>query len=1085
MKKICTLSVSLLLYCSFLQAQGIYQLWGMSKSGGTDDAGAMFSVGPTGNNFLLRNQFTYVYPGAQPKYTEPIAYNGKLYGMTRMGGRNYAGVIYEYIPATNTYTRKIDLATATGSFPEGSLTLYNGKFYGMTIRGGANDAGVIFEWDPTTNIYTKKIDFNYTNGSSPSGSMVVSNGKFYGMTYSGGGNSNGVIFEWDPATNIYTKKIDLGTAIGYRPYGDLSFYGGKFYGMTSYGGTTGYGVIFEWDPLTNIFTTKINLASATGNNPIGSMVLYGGKFYGFAGNGGNGLGVIFEWDPATNIYIKKFDFNSPNGYNPTGNLRLNGTKFYGLTAQGGNGGYGTLFEWDPATNIYTNKITLTNATGSYPAGTLGQLNGKFYGMTYAGGTNGQGVLFEWDPAVNVYTKKLDFNYSNGLVPEGDLTYYAGKLYGLTTSGGIFNHGVIFEFDPAANTYTKKIDLGTNVFSSFVAYGNLTLNNGKFYGMSYYGGTGGQGVLFEWDPNTNVYTDKFNLDNSTGQFPYGSMTALNGKLYGMTSGGGANNLGVIFEWDPATNIYTTKFDFTNLSGHTPRRDLIYYGTKFYGMTSAGGGSAGVIFEWDPVTNIYTVKKILNSTDGGGPFGNLVLSGNKFYGLAHADGGSNNGVIFEWDPATGIYTRKITINTVNGSVPVGTPLLSSGKFYGMTRDGGTANLGVIYEWSPTTNVYTKKKDFLGTDGKSPISSSLITVPALIANGVAGTCTALPTVTINSTNNNVWVPITDNTGAAVAEIKANGNNLGVISTSVYINGGPVRQDGANRLYLDRNLLITPAVQPNPAIPVDIRLYLKRSEFERLQTAVNSLGQPSGINTINDVNFFKNNDACLGAVTNSASPVTVTGAPWGENYVLTASINSFSSFYIANKNNAALILPLTLLNFSGKADKADGKLYWTTENEINTASFDIERSINGINFRSISSVTASNIPGVHAYNYTDKDAVVSSLIYYYRLKQTDLNGSFKYSNVVKLSFSDKKNIVIFPNPVAGEINFTISTAQREEVTGRIIDNAGKTVKMQKWDLKSGSNIITLDVSALVPGIFYMELKGIYTDERTQFIKK
>jgi uncharacterized repeat protein (TIGR03803 family) len=86
------------------------------------------------------------------------------------------------------------------------LTLSNGKFYGLTYAGGINNAGVIFEWDPTTNTYTKKFDFNTTNGSKPQGSLILSNGKFYGLTSTGGNSNLGVMFEWDPVTNVYTHK---------------------------------------------------------------------------------------------------------------------------------------------------------------------------------------------------------------------------------------------------------------------------------------------------------------------------------------------------------------------------------------------------------------------------------------------------------------------------------------------------------------------------------------------------------------------------------------------------------------------------------------------------------------------------------------------------------------------------------------------------------------------------------------------------------------------------------------------------------------------------------------------------------------
>ncbi len=89
------------------------------------------------------------------------------------------------------------------------LALKDGKFYGLTFSGGAKDDGVIFEWNPDTNTYTKKIDFDGYLGSKPHGSLTLKDGKFYGMTWEGGDYAYGVIFEWDPETNTFNKLLML------------------------------------------------------------------------------------------------------------------------------------------------------------------------------------------------------------------------------------------------------------------------------------------------------------------------------------------------------------------------------------------------------------------------------------------------------------------------------------------------------------------------------------------------------------------------------------------------------------------------------------------------------------------------------------------------------------------------------------------------------------------------------------------------------------------------------------------------------------------------------------------------------------
>ncbi|MHB8401627.1 MAG: choice-of-anchor tandem repeat GloVer-containing protein, partial [Bacteroidia bacterium] len=164
--------------------------------------------------------------GQQPLGTLCAASDGKLYGLTYQDGANNLGVLFQYNPTTNIYTKNLDFAGATnGSYPQGSLMqASDGMLYGMTSAGGANSLGVLFQYNPSTNVYTKKLDFaGATNGSNPIGSLMqASDGMLYGMAYQGGANSLGVLFQYNPSTNVYTKKLDFaGATNGSNPIGSL------------------------------------------------------------------------------------------------------------------------------------------------------------------------------------------------------------------------------------------------------------------------------------------------------------------------------------------------------------------------------------------------------------------------------------------------------------------------------------------------------------------------------------------------------------------------------------------------------------------------------------------------------------------------------------------------------------------------------------------------------------------------------------------------------------------------------------------------------------------------------------------------
>lgn len=1020
--------------------QGIYQLWGMTAQGGSADIGVVFRTDNNGSNASAVHTFTKTNLGARPMYNQ--------------------------------------------------LSEYNGKFYAMTSAGGSNDLGVIFEWDPATTIYTKKYDFNVANGSKPYGGLVFNAGKFYGMTNSGGSNSKGVIFQWDPVTNAYQKIYDFDGTNGANPYGGLSLHNGKLYGMTNKGGSIDKGIIFEWNPVTNTYSNKFEFDHYTnGSNPYGSLVLYNGKFYGMTHSGGAGdrQGVIFEWDPGTNVYTNKFDFDFTG--NPYGNLVLNDGKFYGLVySEYRSKGLtrGALFEWDPATNVYTDKYKYTVTTtvdnthiGELPKGTLVTHGGKLYGMSSEGGSNDDGVIFEWDPASNVYSKKINFNGpQNGQSPNS-LVFQQDHLYGVTQQGGKDGLGVIFEWNFATNQYVKKYDVDGDAETSALdgnsryPQGRLTHNNGKFYGTSYYAlpGPNFQQHIFEWDPATNTFAKKARF--TPGIQPTGNLTEYGGQLYGMwqRSGGG------IFKWDPSTDAYSTLYGFQNvnpsIAGSLSEKD-----GKLYGIANGGDNNAGVIFEWDIAGNAYQNKYHLTAALGSTPTGSMTLYNNKFYGLTDAGGANNKGVLFEWDPVSNIYTKKYDFNDAGN--PAGQLVVMNGKLFGTTKTGGNAGFGVIFEWDPVTDTYTKKSDFTNTNGRNPADKNVLTVvPVSVAAGTPGACTSYAQVNINAANSSEWVPVVDENGLAVAEIKANGNELGIINASVYINSGAVRKDDAGRAYLDRNITITPQFQPTT--PVDIRLYISGEEFASLKNS-----NAPGINTVNDLGVFKNGDGCGSEIGEKASPVAATATSWGNDYVLSASISKFSTFYFASKSNVAL--PLTLLEFSGKLQNNNAVLNWKTEHEVNTKEFIVERSTDGNQYKAIGNVTAVNQPGEQKYDFTDPSIYgLGSAVLYYRLGQKDIDGQVVYSKVVTLSLDAANSVVqLYPNPVYNnELNLWIQSTQRENIKWQIIDMSGRTLNTQTRNLAPGINKIAIDVSHIPKGIYFINVQGKAGNQWMKFGKQ
>ncbi|WP_304066561.1 pectinesterase family protein [Pedobacter glucosidilyticus] len=178
---------------------------------------------------------------------------------------------------------------------------------------------------------------------------------------------------------------------------------------------------------------------------------------------------------------------------------------------------------------------------------------------------------------------------------------------------------------------------------------------------------------------------------------------------------------------------------------------------------------------------------------------------------------------------------------------------------------------------------------------------------------------------------------------------------------------------------------------------------------------------------------------------------------------------------------LPLQLLSFQAQAVR-QGKevaLKWTTAQEINTASFDIERSVDGQVFNAIGNVKAQNKSGNFNYQFTDFSPLKG--VSYYRLKQIDLDAKFEYSPIKAVDITNNQ-IIIYPNPVSSELAISHLGAKAAGKLS-IFDSMGKEVL--KIDGLKSENQTKVDVSALNAGVYFIQLnigKEIFS---SKFIKQ
>jgi hypothetical protein len=162
--------------------------------------------------------------------------------------------------------------------------------------------------------------------------------------------------------------------------------------------------------------------------------------------------------------------------------------------------------------------------------------------------------------------------------------------------------------------------------------------------------------------------------------------------------------------------------------------------------------------------------------------------------------------------------------------------------------------------------------------------------------------------------------------------------------------------------------------------------------------------------------------------------------------------------------VLPIKLEYFEARLYDNKVELEWETSSEINNDFFTIERSTNGIDFE-IVLIKKGAGNSSESISYFAADYNPNSGTSYYRLKQTDFDGKFEYSNIesVKITNIDT-SLEIYPNPSTGIFN--IKKSENYDSYYRLLDYTGKTVL--EGSLSSFETII--DIQNLPNGVYFVQ---------------
>ncbi len=189
----------------------------------------------------------------------------------------------------------------------------------------------------------------------------------------------------------------------------------------------------------------------------------------------------------------------------------------------------------------------------------------------------------------------------------------------------------------------------------------------------------------------------------------------------------------------------------------------------------------------------------------------------------------------------------------------------------------------------------------------------------------------------------------------------------------------------------------------------------------------------------------------------------------------NQFANQFAVGANNNPL--PVKLLYFTAKNNNEDVNLRWATASETDNAGFQVERSVDGKNFKQISFIPGKGQSAqVVNYALVDKDAfkLMASSTLYYRLVQTDFNGKKEVSNTVLVTFGKvlQTSSAVYPNPFNSEIVISVEAINDGVAKLVVSDIAGKVVYEMTQPITIGSSSIsTHGLDKLPKGMYFMNL--------------
>ena len=162
-------------------------------------------------------------------------------------------------------------------------------------------------------------------------------------------------------------------------------------------------------------------------------------------------------------------------------------------------------------------------------------------------------------------------------------------------------------------------------------------------------------------------------------------------------------------------------------------------------------------------------------------------------------------------------------------------------------------------------------------------------------------------------------------------------------------------------------------------------------------------------------------------------------------------------------IILPVYFSSFVGRVAGSTVQLRWDVAGETEVSHYEVERSTNGRDFTKIGAVDAN---GGTTYTYTD--LTPGSGVVFYRVRNVDMDGQFKYTAVIRVNLSKSIRLTAYPQPfhnvltiehgVTNNGRISITSASGQVVKMVTVNGDMNQTSINTSDLKAGMYVVRFD---------------------------